>query len=217
MSNIDRFAAIDGHAVEKAALVKDGMISVDLNYSDGALGNALSHVTLWELAIEQKQSLTVCEDDAVFHHSFFGLSKALLEELPPDWHFVLWGWNFDALLWFDMIPDVSSCVGLFDQPALRKNLKHFQSTNLHPRPFRLFQAFGTVCYSISSIGAQLLRESIVPFRNSGIYIPGMKATLANTNLDIALNGIYSSKNCFLSFPPLVVTENDHSISTVVPK
>jgi hypothetical protein len=38
--------------------------------------------------------------------------------------------------------------------------------------------------------------------------------MSNFGLDVALNGISSEVNSFVSFPPLVVTANDHSISTV---
>jgi GR25 family glycosyltransferase involved in LPS biosynthesis len=212
--NFRRFPAIDGQTVDRSVLIRDGIIADDLNYNPGSLGNALSHISLWNLAVKENQSLTICEDDAVFHQSFCRISKTILGGLPTDWHFVLWGWNFDSLAWFDMIPGVSGCIALFDQPALRRGIKAFQSADLNPRPFRLFQAFGTLCYSISSAGARLLRDRCLPLKNSSIYFPGMKAALANTNLDIALDGIYSTTNCYLSFPPIVVTENDHSLSTV---
>jgi glycosyl transferase, family 25 len=214
MPHIVRFSAVDGKAVERTDFVERGIIAADLGYKDGALGNALSHIALWDRAILENQSLTICEDDAIFNRSFCAASATVLQQLPPDWDVILWGWNFDSMLWFDMIPGVSSCIGWFDQDSLRKGIDAFQSANVRPRSFRLFQAFGTVCYSISSNGARSLRQSCLPLRNSPTYVPGLRSAVANSTLDVGLNSAYRRINSFVSVPPLVVTANDHSLTTV---
>ncbi len=214
MPYVTRFPAIDGKDVDRAKLVQRGIVAPDLKYKTGALGNALSHIALWDLAIREDRSLTICEDDAVFNRSFCAASESIIQELPSDWHVVRWGWNFDTILWFDMIPGVSGCIGWFEQDSLRKAIDAFQSANLSPRSYRFYQGFGTVCYSISAAGGRSLRQHCLPLRNTNVYIPGLKMNMANFGLDVALNGLYSQVKSFVSFPPLVVTANDHSTSMV---
>jgi glycosyl transferase, family 25 len=214
MRHVTRFPAIEGKNLQRAALVERGIIASDLGYNDGALGNALSHIELWDTAIRDDRSLTICEDDAIFNDSFCVAAEQLFQELPPDWHLVRWGWNFDGILWFDMIPGVSGCISWFEQDSLRKGIKAFQSARLRSRAYRFYQAFGTVCYSISPAGAKLLRQRCLPLQNTNVYIPGLRASVPNSWVDIALNEVYRHINCFVSFPPLVVTKNDHDASTV---
>ena len=95
MPHVTRFAAIDGKNVDRTAFVERGIIAADLGYTDGSLGNALSHLALWDLAIREDRPITICEDDAVFNHSFCVASDVVLRKLPPDWHLILWGWNFE--------------------------------------------------------------------------------------------------------------------------
>jgi glycosyl transferase, family 25 len=214
MPHVTRFSAVDGKATDREALVERGLIVRDLGYDDRSLGAAMSHMTLWDLAIRENRSLTICEDDAIFNHSFCATSESLLQELPADWHVIKWGWNFDSALCFDMIPGVSGCTGYFDQSALRNRIQAFRSANLRPRSYRLFQVFGNICYSISAAGAQLLRRNCLPLRNSFVYVPGLKANVGNYCIDVALNGVFNQMNCFVSVPPLVVTGNYRSTSTV---
>lgn len=214
MPHVTRFSAVDGKNVERAALVERGTIASDLGYNAGALGNALSHIALWDVAIREGRSLTICEDDAIFNCSFCADAESVLRELPADWHLMRWGWNFDGILWFDMIPGVSSCIGWFEQDTLRKGIDAFQSAPLRSRAYRFYQAFGTVCYSVSPAGARLLRQRCLPLKNTNVYIPGLRASVPNSWLDIALNDVYRHLSCFVSFPPLVATKNDHDASTV---
>lgn len=214
MPHVTRFAAIDGKNADRTALIERGIIASDLGYNDGALGNALSHIALWDTAIREDRTLTLCEDDAIFNRAFCAAGEALLRDLPADWHLMRWGWNFDTILWFDMIPGVSSCVSWFEQSSLRKGIDTFQSADLPSHSYRFYQAFGTVCYTISPAGARLLRQRCLPLKNANVHIPGLRASMPNCALDYALNDVYRRLNCFVSFPPLVATKNDHASSTV---
>src|SRR5690349_3987373 len=88
LSNVTRFPAVDGSRLDRAELADRGAIEPNLGYTAGALGNSLSHFALWELALQSSEPVTLCEDDAVFHHSFEHRSAALLRCLPGDWHIV---------------------------------------------------------------------------------------------------------------------------------
>ena len=209
-----RFPAIDGKDVARGPLVDRGIISADLSYREGALGCALSHLALWDLAIEQNQSLTVCEDDAIFNRGFDVAAESLIKALPEDWQVILWGWNFDSILLFDMIPGVSPCLGIFDQDRMRMGIDAYQSASLMPRPFRVYRAFGLVGYSVSPMGARAMKQHCLPLRNMDVFFPGLERTLSNSDIDIMLNDAYPRINAYVSFPPLIITKNLHSISTV---
>jgi GR25 family glycosyltransferase involved in LPS biosynthesis len=155
--NLLRFPAVDGATVARGALADRGTITADLGYGDGALGNALSHLALWDLSIETNRAFTVCEDDAIFNRGFGPAAESLINLLPSDWHVILWGWNFDSVVLFDMLPGVSPCLSIFDQDRMRMGVEAFQSASLTPRPFRLFNAFGIAGYAVSPLGAQVMK------------------------------------------------------------
>jgi glycosyl transferase, family 25 len=209
-----RFPAVDGKDVDRGSLVDRGIMTADLAYGDGALGCALSHLALWDLATETNQALTVCEDDAIFNRGFDVAAGSLIKALPENWHMILWGWNFDSVLLFDMIPGVSPCLGVFNQDRMRMGVDAYQSARLMPRPFRLVRAFGTVGYTVSPAGARAMKLHCLPLRNLEVFFPGLERVLPNSGIDIMLNDAYPGIHAFVSFPPLIITENRHSLSTV---
>ncbi len=212
--NFIRLSAVEGKNSARGALVDRGIITADLRYGDGALGNALSHLALWDLAIERNRPLAICEDDAILNRGFAQAAEILLQSLPNDWHIILWGWNFDSIVLFDMVPGVSPCLGMFDQDRMRMGIDAFQSAELHPQHFRLFKAFGVVSYSVSPRGAQAMKNLCLPLSNRDVFIPGLGRSVPNTAIDVALNETYPRINAYVSFPPLVITRNFHSNSTV---
>ncbi len=212
--NFIRFSAIEGKNSRRGPLVDQGIITADLRYGDGALGIALSHLALWDLAIERNQPLTICEDDAILNRGFAQTTDAVLQSLPQDWHIILWGWNFDSIVLFDMVPGVSPCLGMFDQDRMRMGTDAFQSAELHAQPFRLFKAFGGVSYSVSPLGGGAMKKLCLPLSNRDVFIPGLGRAVPNNGIDVALNDVYPRINAFICFPPLVITRNFHSNSTV---
>lgn len=222
LADVTRYAAVDGRHLDTAALVARGLIASDVlaTYSPSALGCALSHVGLWTAASESDRALTVAEDDAIFHGDFDRLAESAMRELPPDWDIVLWGFNFDGFMSFEMLPGVSYCLGQFDQAGMRAGITTFQRLALSPRLFRLRWAFGTVCYSISPKGARLVRSEICPLRPIISVIPeGARARPGGTHFrsvgpDNAMCSLYPRLNAFVSMPPLVVSKNEPENSTV---
>ncbi len=212
--NFTRFSAVEGKNSARGPLVDRSIITPDLRYGDGALGNALSHLALWDLAIERDHPLTICEDDAILSRGFAQAASSILQSLPQDWHIILWGWNFDSIVLFDMVPGVSPCLGMFDQDRMRMGADAFQSADLHPQHFRLFKAFGVASYSVSPRGGEAMKKLCLPLSNRDVFIPGLGRAVPNTAIDVALNDVYPRINAFISFPPLVITRNFHSNSTV---
>jgi GR25 family glycosyltransferase involved in LPS biosynthesis len=214
MPDIQRFSAIDGQTIDRQQLMEANTISADLSYTDGAIGCALSHLFFWEAADTQKSEITVCEDDAIFHQSFLETAPRLVASLPRDWDLVMWGWNFDSILLFDLLPGISPCLATFNQEQLRDAVSDFQKQSISPSLFRLLRAFGTVCYTVSAAGAHKLMEHSLPLRPLTVSFPMINPEFQNNGIDIVMNSVYPQLNAYVSFPPLVITKNEHAGSTV---
>jgi glycosyl transferase, family 25 len=208
------FAAVDGSTLSLEAVVAQGLFDPTVRYTKGAIGNALSHISLWKDVRDSGQAATICEDDAILHANFQARSAELLQGLD-HWDIVLWGWNFNSVLSAGLLPGLTDCTVVFNQDELRKNAIEWRQSVVEPRLFRLYRAFGTMCYSISPRGAQRLLSYMIPVRETQVYFPLLNAVVTNSTLDVMLNGVYPNLDAFVSFPPLAVTYNDHSTSTVL--
>ncbi|HUO20074.1 MAG TPA: glycosyltransferase family 25 protein [Steroidobacteraceae bacterium] len=214
VGGLERFAAVDGRAVNRAQLQQAGFLDPAVTYTDGALGAALSHFTLWEEAAADGIALTVCEDDAVLNRGFQHRAAGLLAALPEDWDIVLWGWNFDSVLIVDGLPGVSECLIQSDQASLRTRLDRFQALELEPRALRLLHAFGMLCYSVTPGGARKLLAACWPIRAMQVAVRGLAAPLPNYGFDVMCNAAYRQLKAYVAFPPLAVSPNDHAVSLV---
>jgi GR25 family glycosyltransferase involved in LPS biosynthesis len=219
-----RFSAVDGQTLDVTALQGAGLVNPDITatYSIGALGCAMSHIALWKRGLASGDLLTVAEDDAVFHHQFQRHAVDVMGKLPADWDIVLWGWNFDLFASIEMLPGVSPCLAQFEQIKSVAGLRQFQAEVLRPHPLRLRWAFGTVCYSMSPNGLRRIVEKCLPLRSLVIPFPeGLRAKphmpyFRTVGIDVTLNSVYRDLNAFMCYPPLVVTRNDLSQSTIGP-
>jgi len=214
LGGITRFAAVDGRALDRAHLQRSGLLDPQVSYTDGALGAALSHFTIWEKAAADGIAVTVCEDDAVFNRGFHQRAAGLLQALPESWDIVLWGWNFDSVLIVDGLPGVSECLIQSDQASMRTQLDRFQALDIEPRALRLMHAFGMLCYSLTPGGAKKLLAACTPIRAMTVAVPGLTGPVSNYGFDVMCNAAYRQLNAYVAFPPLVVSPNDHAASLV---
>ena len=168
----------------------------------------------WRDAIESDTALTIVEDDVVLAANFVEETERLISSLPEDWEHVVWGWGFDALMTFDLLPGYSHCTSAFDQESLRKRSPHFSTERVESRLFRLRAGFGTIGYSISPRGARRLLDYCMPLRPMSLQYPGYERTLANTGIDNMMVQLYPRMAAYVAVPPLVVTDNYHAMSTV---
>ena len=212
VGEIRRVAAFDGAKLDRAALAREGFCEPDLRYSNGSLGNARSHMTLWRQAVEQSAVMTIAEDDAVFAKHFSETSTAFLARLPADWHIVLWGWNFDAFLWAEIPEGVSRCKLEFNQDDLRRNLEEFRNHHQAHAPVRLRHAFGMLAYSVSPHGARALLDLCLPIKNQRVEFPGFDVVIENRSFDSTLNAVYPRLKAYACMPPLAASENLHESS-----
>lgn len=224
LSAISRVPAVDGTQLDVASLVRQGLIAEGLIakdfYTVGALGAALSHVSLWQLAVETNQILTIAEDDAVFHSQFEALAPEVMKKLPEDWDLLSWGWNFDLFMCFELMDGVSYCLAQFEQERLRANIDKFQTQAIDPKLFRLIWQFGTSCYTLSPKGARALQGICMPLRPTvAEFPPALRTQLRaghfrNVGIDSAMNNAWSQLKAYVCFPPLVLSKNEQPKSTI---
>ena len=214
----DVFPAVDGSKFAPQQLTSTGYFDGTVSYTQGAIGNALSHLQLWESIAQGTFPATICEDDAIFHRQFEEQSERLIAQLGTNWDLVAWGWNFDSILFAELLPSLSRCLFEFDQEAMRHNASQYVQCEVNSNLFKLLNAFGTVCYTISPSGAQKFIRKILPIRQMDLFNPRLNRVLPNTALDVMMNHFYAELDCFVAFPPLALTLNDHARSTVqIPK
>lgn len=211
LEHVTRFPAVDGKTVCRAELVQT--FADPIFYGDGAVGNALSHLRLWDLVAARSSYTTVFEDDAIVHKDFTAVAPAMIAELSADWDFVLWGWNFNAVMSFDIFRGVP-CLSTFSQSDLRKQWETIRKDTIRrPALHRLHYAFGTIGYSISPTGAKKLTGLAVPIRPFLYKIPWHNIEIENLTFDSVLSALYDRVNAYACFPPLVFTTNDYAQST----
>lgn len=214
LPDIQRVPAIDGRAADREWLRVNNIMLPELSYSDGAVGCALSHLNQWRDAVRRDVPLTIIEDDAVLSANFEAESARLIASLPPDWEYIMWGYNFDAPLTYDLGEGFSPCTALFDQPVIRGKVAGFGRVEVASRLFRLLRGFGTVCYSVSPRGAMRLIEFCLPLRPMETRHPALPQPMPNTGIDNMLAHLWPSMPAYVAVPPLVLNENDHDLSTV---
>jgi len=208
------FDAIDGSSLSKSVISDPNFFSSNLSYTKGAYGCALSHLSLWEIAIQENRIVTIIEDDVILRIDFDYQKNKLIESLHSDWDIILWGWNFDHVLSLNLIPNISPVMILFNQDQLRSNTDTFKIETHKPILYPLDKTFGIPAYSISPKGAKLFKLSCFPLTLFEIQFPLMNRKMHNNGLDIAMNMVYQDSASMVSFPPLAVTKNIHEISTV---
>jgi glycosyl transferase, family 25 len=102
LTELSRAVAFDGSKLDLAELERKRLISADIRhpdyYSVGGVGLAMPHVALWDLAIKTGTTLTLAEDDAIFHSRFDACAPDVIGTLPADWDVILWGFNFDLFM-----------------------------------------------------------------------------------------------------------------------
>lgn len=159
-------------------------------------------------------ALTICEDDAVLHRDFDAKAAELIERLPPDWDAILWTWNFDSSLAFELLPDVSRGLATFHPRVFSEGqIERFQSADVDARAYRLLRSFGTACYTVSPKGARTLDAACFPLRP--FLLPLSKQLiLQNVGIDVAMARSYPQASVWVSIPPLALPRHRKEASTI---
>jgi GR25 family glycosyltransferase involved in LPS biosynthesis len=212
---VRRFPAVLGADIDRTELQADGVIEGDIDYSNGALGCALSHLTLWREIAAGTQPVTVCEDDAVFAQDFVPTANARLTALPDGWDIVVWGWNFDSWLVFQVLPNQLVCLLHGEGSITAADLQAAAHAPASPQLFRLDRACGTLCYTISPAGAARMLAHCTPLRTLPVFLPQIPTVVRNCGIDVMMSTIYPLLQAYVSVPPLAISPNINAQSTTM--
>jgi len=207
-----RFDAVDGRKIDPNALISGGLMAGGLSYTPGAMGCALSHISLWRACAAADGPVTVCEDDAILHPDFHA-SAVVAADLQPDFDIILWSWNFNSVLAGEVFKGAPFAMG-FDEARMRQSVAAFRSQRPAPTLLRLSRALGTPCYTLSPKGAAKLLALCLPLAPCRVFFPLLNRESDNTGIDIPMNAAYSEIDAFVAFPPLALTLNEVALSTV---
>lgn len=210
---VRRFPAIDGALASRSDCVEDGLITPENVYAAGALGTALSHLSLWRDCAAAQTPFHICEDDAVFRADFDAVATSLLDDLPT-WDLVLWAFNLD---WPVMMSDAG--IGTFvvqctsQEPSALSD--SFRLSATRPLLFKLHSAAALVAYSISPQGAARMLAACLPIGAAQApYAANPALGWRNSGLDVEMSRHYPTLDAFVSMPPLAMAPNDQSASTI---
>lgn len=206
------FNAIEGEKIHEADIPRHFAPGAKF-YTRSSLGNALSHLALWQRCVEQRKNFIVLEDDAVTRRDTKERLLGLLESLV-DWDIVLLGYNTDVPLELIISPGIF-CGTLFSAPypdsaQLLQFVDASNPVGLH----RLKLALGTCGYTISPKGAKVLAQACFPLTNPVVRFGSVNHFFKAAALDAVMATIYPKISAYACLAPLVMTPNNKANSTV---
>jgi hypothetical protein len=210
---IQRFSAVDGKLLDRSDCIRDGLITAENTYTPGAIGSALSHVTLWRECAAGGAPMHIVEDDVILRQDFLAVANGFLTSFG-DWDFVLWVHNFD---WPVMIqpPGVGSIVLQYNPGESEAQLATFPTVTTRPALLPLISAAAIGCYSVSPKGAARMLADCLPIgATSSTYVAKPELAWLNGALDVEMSRHYRKWKAYVSLPTLGVAPNDQSSSTI---
>lgn len=212
-----KFSALDGKALNRDYLIDKGVISCELDYQTGALGCAMSHLSLWNLAIQTNSIIHIAEDDAVFRNDLSQVMLQMLESpLAKDFDLIYWGYNRDLNFEFDIL-GLGNCMVVMNEKVIKNedNLLDFQSSLSQVFLAKSKRVFGALCYSISPKGAEKLISLGLPLRPMTIDVAlgdglggNRDLIFRNVGIDNLMGVLLQAQlNSLMVFPPLAVSLN----------
>ncbi|MCR6632581.1 MAG: glycosyltransferase family 25 protein [Magnetospirillum sp.] len=209
--------AVEGVGLDRAALVAEGLLDAGhQGFSDGALGNALSHRGQWQACAASGQPRLVFEDDSCLHHSFVAQAPALLRGLEQA-DMVLFGYNTNAALTLVLPDHMVSAVYFGTAAEVTPDYYRDFAGKAAPRPRSVLHpalmAWGTLAYAVSPHGADRLLRACFPLssarpvrahaENREVF-PGALDGMVNVALQAG------AARALACFPPLALSPNDLS-------
>ena len=128
----------------------------------------------------------------------------LLKDLPPDWDFIAWGYEFKTFLWVELLPGISVAEIRPNFHLLHQNIAEFSKLDTPRVLMKLRHQFGTLCYSVSPAGARRLIDFCLPLKPGFLKFTDFPITIENIGIDCAMNGAFPTMNAYACIPPLVV-------------
>ena len=199
---------LDGKLLDRQTIINKGLMDPNCDFTAGAIGSGLTHITLWARIAQSGKPAHIFEDDAFLCRNFEQESDRIIASLPQDWDIILWGNNYDSILEFELLPGITHCTAMFDQDALRRGIPAFLNMDVSSSPFGLIQTFGICGYALSPRGADRLLKLCLPFKSVPVTYPGLgMRVLTTSSVDHLMNIHYRNIKAYTSLPPLCVTDN----------
>lgn len=204
---------IDGKNLDLDEIRQKGFLGDGCEFTMGAVGSGLAHVSLWGTIAKSGEPGHIFEDDAFLCKNFEEESQRIISSLPKDWDIILWGNNSDTSLQFEMIPGIGDCIAHFSEEQVRQGIDTFRDIDVKSQAFRLKETFGICGYAVSPKGARNLIERCLPFTTTLHPHSCLNNRLIKTgSVDVIMNKHYRHMKAFTSFPPLCLTDNIKSRS-----
>lgn len=212
ITDFEWMPGLDGKLLDRQTIISKGLMKPGCDFTAGAIGSGLTHIQLWAQVAQNGKPAHIFEDDAFLCRNFEQESDRIIASLPHNWDIILWGNNYDSILEFELLPDITQCIAFFNQETVRKGIPQYLNMDVSSAPFRLTQTFGICGYAISPKGANRLLELCLPFKSMDVFYPGLGRSLATSSVDHLMNIHYRDIMAFTALPPLCLTDNDSTQS-----
>lgn len=211
---IRRFLAVDGNNISREKCVRSQLITNKNMYLPGALGAALSHITLWQQCAAGVEIFHIVEDDIVLRAGFWGSANRLLTA-TSKWDIILWSHNLDWPVVVGPVLGGENAVIQYRIKDTATKLAAFQAVATPSILLPLVSAAGIGCYSLSPHGAAKLLGACLPIGNTQArFAAEDHLGWDNTGIDVEMARHYEKLQAFIAFPPLAVTPNEFAKSTI---
>lgn len=202
----ERFNAIDGNTIDREWLLQQNLMTpaTKQRYTNGAIGVAMSHRALWQMCVQANEPFTIMEDDAIVSRNF---NDAVVKHSTGDWDFVFWGMNLDQRIVIEMAPGVATAQLDFNHDQVLANIDRIKNQYITPTLFKCHWAVGLVCYSVTPKSAAYLLENIFPLKDYFSFRD-------NFGIDNSIIEELTNMRSYACFPPVALTRNDRTKSTV---
>ena len=194
-----------GYVTEEAAL--SGLVT------DGSLGCALSHYTLWQEVAASGAGALIMEDDVVTHRK---ISKYIIRSSDLESKDILFfGCNTDSIMGVISPQGVRHVTAFKEKnPSYDEIISILSKTKIsRVTCWRYLKGFGLCCYFITPNGANKLIQMLFPLRLEGVLIPYVSSNVPGISPDRRLNALYENIWSYITIPFLALTPNTDSATS----
>jgi tetratricopeptide (TPR) repeat protein len=213
--DISVFDAVDGRTLDKEALLRANILDdLNLNFTMGFLGSAMSHRALWEKCIARGQPILIFEDDVFLPDTLRDWIGPALDELAGGRDIVFLGYNRDAVLSVGYGAGQWCNIGFEPPTAGFEQEAQQHSRWSRPESHCLLDTrlvWGITAYAITPASAAALLLRCFPLSNKRtVHMYGAGRVLVPYGIDGMINlaiqlGLIKAR---VVFPPLVIGPND---------
>ena len=216
----DFFKAADGLRIDRLKLVQQGLLDPqDGIFNGGALGNALSQLSLWRACAAGREPFLIFEDDACLRGDFWRHARPLMERYLSAHHAMLFGFNTDCVTALRGSDGFVSAIR-FDE-SIKRRPDYFASyrklQDVSPQLFQCLQFWGTLAYAITPAGARAMIDSCFPLSSrETVDIIGEPRSIRPYGLDGMINvALQNGKlDIVACYPALALGPNSHADSDI---